>query len=145
MKPQKILTHSAHSDNCYFHFFLSIAWVEILWGFKKFFFKKMLTVSVFYLEKQKSFIPKKKSKPLSISKQKKTLFTDPIFSDWRFWFASPRSESQTNLIENWKNVSHLFQSVANSQTDDTEQEITSLKTRVSFLFYYLLLYTKCRY
>ena len=38
-----------------------------------------------------------------------------------------------------KNVSNLFQSVANSQTDDTEQEITSLKTRVSFLFSYLLL------
>ena len=42
----------------------------------------MLKVSAFYLEKQKSFIPKKIFfRPLSISKQKKTLFTDPIFSE----------------------------------------------------------------
>jgi hypothetical protein len=41
----------------------------------------MLNVSAFYLEKQKSFIPKKISfKPLSISKQK-TLLTDTIYSE----------------------------------------------------------------
>ena len=34
-------------------------WVEILWGFTKFVFKPMLKVSALYLEKQKSFIPKK--------------------------------------------------------------------------------------
>ena len=40
----------------------------------------MLKVSAFYLEKQKSFIPKKISfKPLSISEQK--IYTDPIFSE----------------------------------------------------------------
>ena len=39
-----------------FSFFIS---VEILWGFTKFYFKQMLKVSAFYLEKQKSFIPKK--------------------------------------------------------------------------------------
>ena len=33
--------------------------VEILWGFTKSFFKQMIKVSAFYLEKQKSFIPKK--------------------------------------------------------------------------------------
>ena len=33
-------------------------WVEILRGFTKFFFKKILKVSAFYLEKQKSVIPK---------------------------------------------------------------------------------------
>ena len=33
--------------------------VEILWGFTKFFSKQMLKISVFYLIKQKSFIPKK--------------------------------------------------------------------------------------
>ena len=50
-------------------------WVEILWGFTKFFFKQMLKVSVFYLEKQKSFIHKKKKiKPLSISKQKSFVY-----------------------------------------------------------------------
>ena len=30
-------------------------WVEILWGFPKYFFKQILKVSAFYLEKQKSF------------------------------------------------------------------------------------------
>ena len=34
-------------------------WVDTLWGFKKFFFKLILKVSAFYLEKQKSFISKK--------------------------------------------------------------------------------------
>ena len=33
--------------------------VETLWGFTKFIFKQILKVSAFYLEKQKSFIPKK--------------------------------------------------------------------------------------
>ena len=41
----------------------------------------MLKVAVFYLEKQKSFIHKKKFfKPLPRSKQK-ALFTDPIFRE----------------------------------------------------------------
>ena len=34
-------------------------WVEILWGFAKFIFKQMLKISAFYIEKQKSFVPKK--------------------------------------------------------------------------------------
>ena len=57
MKPYKI---SAHSDNYYFHFFYHLSdWVEILWGFMKFFFKQMLKISALCLKKQKSFIPKK--------------------------------------------------------------------------------------
>ena len=61
MKPHKISTHSAHSNNFYFHFFYPLSdWVEILWGFTKLFFKQMLKISAFYLEKQKSFIPPKK-------------------------------------------------------------------------------------
>ena len=40
-------------------FYWLFDWVEILWGFMKFLFKQMLKVSAFYLEKQKSFIPKK--------------------------------------------------------------------------------------
>ena len=35
-------------------------WVEILWGFTNLNFKLNLKVSAFYLEKQKSFIPKNK-------------------------------------------------------------------------------------
>ena len=86
MKPHKISTHSPYSDNCYFHFFYGLSdWVKTLWGLMKFFFKRILKVSAFYLEKQKSFIPKKMFfKPLSISKQKKS------FVYWfnflgRFW------------------------------------------------------------
>ena len=56
MKPYKISTHSAHSDNCYFHFFCRLSeWVEIFWGFTDFFFKQMLKVSAFYLEKKSLF------------------------------------------------------------------------------------------
>ena len=43
-------------------------WVEILWGSTKFNSKQILKVSAFYLEKQKSFIPKKICfKPLSLN------------------------------------------------------------------------------
>ena len=60
MKPLKILTRSAYSDKFNFHFLYGLSdWVEILWGFTKFFYKQMLKVSAFYLEKQPSFIPKK--------------------------------------------------------------------------------------
>ena len=76
MKPHTISSDSAHSDNCYFQFFHLLSdWVEILWGFMKFFFQKMLKISDFYLEKQKSFIPKRMFfKPLSISKQKSFVY-----------------------------------------------------------------------
>ena len=44
----------------YFHYFYLMSyWIKILWGFTKFFFKQILKFSAFYLEKQKSFIPKK--------------------------------------------------------------------------------------
>ena len=81
VKPHKISTHSTYSDNCYFHFSYQLSdWVEILWGFTKFFYKQILILD-FYLEKHKGFIPKKEFfKQLSISKQK-ILFTDPIFSE----------------------------------------------------------------
>ena len=61
VKPHKVSTHSALSDNCYNLCFFSWLpdWVEILWGFTKFIFKQMLKVSASYLEKQKSFIAKK--------------------------------------------------------------------------------------
>ena len=62
-------------------------WVQVLWGFTKPFFKQMLKVSAFYLEKQKSFIPKKIFfRPLSISKQKSFVYW-PNFQR-RFWTLS---------------------------------------------------------
>ena len=76
MKPHKLSTHLAFSDNCYFHLFYQLSdWAEILQGFMKFNFKMNLKVSAFYLEKQKSFISKKKIfGPLSISKQKSFVY-----------------------------------------------------------------------
>ena len=48
----------------------------------KFCFKQMLKVSAFFLEKQKSFISKKKVFLAIVNiKTKKALFTDPIFSE----------------------------------------------------------------
>ena len=47
----------------------------------------MLKISAFYLEKQKSVIPKKLAR-FNIKTNKQTLFTDPIFSDGlalEFW------------------------------------------------------------
>ena len=41
----------------------------------------MLKISAFYLVKQKSFIPKKYDLGRCQYQNKKTLFTDPIFSD----------------------------------------------------------------
>ena len=84
MKPHKISTHSAHSDNCYFHFFYWLAdWVEILWGSTKFFFKQILKVSVSILKNKKVLFLNKILKLLSISKQKSFVYR-PNFQ-WRFW------------------------------------------------------------
>ena len=59
VKPPKISTHLVFPDNCFFY--RSSDWVEILRGLTKFNFKLNLKVSAFYLEKQKSFIPKKEN------------------------------------------------------------------------------------
>ena len=63
-------------------------WVEILWDFTKFYFKQMLKISAVYLEKQKSFIPKKNVCPAIVSKYAKIDSKDctscPNFQ-WRFW------------------------------------------------------------
>ena len=58
MKPHKISTQSDNHGNKKLSEWAE--WVEILWGFTKFFFQQLLKISAFYLEKQKSFIPKKK-------------------------------------------------------------------------------------
>ena len=47
----------------------------------KLFFKQMLKFSDFYLEKQKSFISKKKFVSRCQCQNKKALFTDPIFCE----------------------------------------------------------------
>ena len=86
VKPHNISTHSAHSDNFYFHFFYPLSdWVEILWGFTKFFFKQMLKISIFYLEKQKVLFLKKydlsRSLQIGQDSSNRWRFAVPIFSD----------------------------------------------------------------
>ena len=79
----KISTHLAYSDNCYFHFFYRLSdWVEILQGFTKFNFKLNLRVSAFYLEKQKSFIPKKNIFLAVVNIKTKKLCLLTQFSGW---------------------------------------------------------------
>ena len=76
-----------------FSFFYRFSdWVEILHCFTKFFSNQILKVSAFYLEKQKSFSPKK-IKLLSISKQKSFVYR-PNFH-WRFWHNWPRPILET--------------------------------------------------
>ena len=72
----------------WFSFFLSVVWLS--WKFVwKFFFKKFLKVSPFYLEKQVLFL--KKINPLSISKQK-SFVRGPNF---QWWFCNlPRVNSK---------------------------------------------------
>ena len=59
VKPDKI---STQSDSRYKIWKWKLSewaeWVEILWGFTKFFFKQKLNISVSYLVKQNSLIPK---------------------------------------------------------------------------------------
>ena len=107
MKPHKISTHSAYSDNCYFQL---CDWVEILWGFMKFFFKQMLKVSVFYLENKKVLSLKKYFLSRCRYHNKKALFTDPIFSEG-FWLdhVSLCDRSRTNLAKSLSNgSSHIW-------------------------------------
>ena len=55
--------------------------LTFLRGFTKFYSKQMLKLSVFHLEKQKSFIPKKNFQAVVNIKNKKALLTDQIFSE----------------------------------------------------------------
>ena len=58
-----------------FPFFPLVVWLSWNFVIKKFVFKQILTISAFYLVKQKSFIPKKMQfRPLSISKQKSFVY-----------------------------------------------------------------------
>ena len=106
MKPHKISTHLAYSDNCYFHVFYQLSdWVEILQGFTKFNFKLNLKVSAFYLEKQKSFIPKKQFFLAVVNIKTKKLCLLTQFSR-RFWcqLFSSTCTVPLNFHIVWKNL-----------------------------------------
>ena len=78
-------------------------WVEICWGFTKFFFKHMLKISAFYLVKQKNlFLTKIWFRLLSISKQKNFVYW-PNFQR-RFWLHLKRFSSKEGR-SSWKSVS----------------------------------------
>ena len=102
MKPHKISTHLAYSDNCYFHLFLSVVWLS--WNFARFHeiqFHTNLKVSAFYLEKQKSSIPKKKKNSSCYQYyNKKALFTDSIFQ--KVLGTTGFSQPCTYKPENWQ-------------------------------------------
>ena len=80
---------------------ITIVWMSWMsWNFVR--FHEILFQTAFYLEKQKSFIPKKIFfKPLSISKQKIFVYW-PNFQ-WRFW---------SRLIS-WQKVSNLYMHIKN--------------------------------
>ena len=77
-------------------------WISgMSWVFKKFYLKKMLKVSAFYLEKQKSFIPKKNIFLAIVNIKTKKLCLLTPFSR-RFWsltfgFLSDTIDSLANL------------------------------------------------
>ena len=112
MKPHKI---SGHSDTFHIHFFYPLYdWVEILWGFMKFYFKQLLIISAFCLEKQKSFIPKNYTIPkwttqnisvqLTTPPWKKHLFSSKagLFCDSSFsWTSFHTAESLHTVSFGW--------------------------------------------
>ena len=85
-KLHKISTHSAHSDNSYFHFFLSVFWLK--WNYARFHEILFLTNAesfsfLSWKTKKVLFLKKTFFKPFSISKQKSFVHW-PNFQ-WRFW------------------------------------------------------------
>ena len=80
MKPHKISTHLAYSDNCYFHLFLSVVWLS--WNFARFHKIQFQTEPESF-----SFLSWKTKKKYSCKKtlnrcqfeNKKALFTVSIF------------------------------------------------------------------
>ena len=86
MKLTKFSTHSAHSENCYFHFFywLSADWVDIFWGFMKFFSNRCWKFQFsILLNKNVLFLKELGFRPLKISKQKSFVYW-PTFQQ-QFW------------------------------------------------------------
>ena len=80
MKPHKISTHLAHSDNCYFHVFYRLSdWVEISRGSRHSFSNRCwkFQLSIF----KKKFLSKNIFFGRCQYQNKKALFTDSIFRD----------------------------------------------------------------
>ena len=76
MKPHKISTHLAYSDNCYFHVFLSVVWLS--WNFARFheiqFQTEPESFSLLSWKTKKFYSKKNFFGPLSISKQKSFVY-----------------------------------------------------------------------
>ena len=138
MKYHKISSNSACSD-IFFPFFLSFVWVKILWGFMKFFSKVFLKISAFYLEKQKSFIPKKIFfRPLSISKQKS--FVDWLNFPGRFWLRQYRKNVCLTTMWKAENVVNQtlpkLESVVSRVRDSEPSTIVDLTKNLLFLLHF---------
>ena len=95
-----------------FFFYQLSDWVEILWGFTKFNFKLNLKVSAFYLERQKSFIPKKKFFLAVVNIKTKNLCLLTQFSR-RFW---------------WKHVVNSIKDDGNSSKYKASPDLQDIST-----------------
>ena len=129
MKSHKSSTHSAHSDNFYFHVFYWLSdWVEIVWGFTRFFFKQMLVISAFYLEKQKKFYSLKKlSQEWTRFNIKTTSFAYWPNFQWRFWLL--RKQEVTHNVSTYNtNVRKTSVVMEFWRQESTENNIFLLKS-----------------
>ena len=81
MKPHKLSTHLAFSDNCYFHLFLSVVWLS--WNFARFheiqFQTEPESFSFLSWKTKKIYSWKKNFLSRCQYQNKKSLFTDSIF------------------------------------------------------------------
>ena len=111
----------------YIFFYQLSDWVVILWAFMKSLFKEMLKVSAFYLEKQKSFVPKKKiSNPLSISKQNSFVYCHgSIFREGFVW-----SYSIVFQLGHKKQRSLLWENLGIPSTDDLTISIQNTLVKI---------------
>ena len=78
-----------------FFFYLLSDWVEIFWGFTKFFFKQLLKVSILK-NKRVLCIPKKIFKPLSNTKTKQLCL--PTQFSGRFWLTTHEILSKSSAF-----------------------------------------------
>ena len=110
-------------SNSYFHFFSRLSdWVEILWGFTKFNFKMNLKVSAFYLEKQKSFIPKKIFLSRCQHQNKKRFSVKVLGSYWQKQITKENRLflmlalfTHRQILKGWNIVSQEFLSEKNAE------------------------------
>ena len=99
MNPHKISTYSAHSENCYFHFFYPLSdWVENFVRFHKILFQTDAETFSFLSDKTKKFYSwNKYDLGCSQYQNKKALFTGRSMSE-ALIFASTNPQYDNGLF-----------------------------------------------